>query len=124
MVISHDRWFLDRVATHILAYEDDGGVVFHEGNFSDYEEDRKRASAPPPISRSACPTANSSDPRGRLCLRMAGAPMLQCHAVSNARRITTNAMSDYPVERRHFLRAHGSTSRWRCTRAAASGTSV
>ena len=41
MVISHDRWFLDRVATHILAYEDDGGVVFHEGNFSDYEEDRR-----------------------------------------------------------------------------------
>jgi ATP-binding cassette ChvD family protein len=41
MVISHDRWFLDRIATHILAYEDDGNVVFHEGNFSDYEEDRK-----------------------------------------------------------------------------------
>jgi len=40
MVISHDRWFLDRVATHILAYEDDGSVVFHEGNFSDYEADR------------------------------------------------------------------------------------
>ncbi|GHD21182.1 energy-dependent translational throttle protein EttA [Halioglobus japonicus] len=42
MVISHDRWFLDRIATHILAYEDDGGVVFHEGNFTDYEEDRKK----------------------------------------------------------------------------------
>lgn len=41
MVISHDRWFLDRIATHILAYEDDGGVVFHEGNFNDYEEDRR-----------------------------------------------------------------------------------
>jgi len=41
MVISHDRWFLDRIATHILAYEDDGGVVFHEGNFTDYEEARK-----------------------------------------------------------------------------------
>ncbi len=40
LIISHDRWFLDRVATHILAYEDDGGVVFHEGNFTDYEEDR------------------------------------------------------------------------------------
>ena len=39
LVISHDRWFLDRIATHILAYEDDGNVVFHEGNFSDYEED-------------------------------------------------------------------------------------
>ena len=41
MVISHDRRFLDRVATHILAYEDDGGVVFHEGNFTEYEEDRR-----------------------------------------------------------------------------------
>ncbi len=41
LVISHDRWFLDRVATHILAYEDDGSVVFHEGNFTEYEEDRK-----------------------------------------------------------------------------------
>ncbi|MEM6545149.1 MAG: energy-dependent translational throttle protein EttA, partial [Pseudomonadota bacterium] len=42
LVISHDRWFLDRIATHILAYEDDGAVVFHEGNFSDYEEDRRK----------------------------------------------------------------------------------
>ena len=42
LVISHDRWFLDRIATHILAYEDDGGIVFHEGNFSDYEEDRRK----------------------------------------------------------------------------------
>nr|MDJ0878759.1 energy-dependent translational throttle protein EttA [Halieaceae bacterium] len=41
LVISHDRWFLDRVATHILAYEDDGNVVFHEGNFTDYEEDHR-----------------------------------------------------------------------------------
>jgi ATP-binding cassette ChvD family protein len=41
LVISHDRWFLDRIATHILAYEDDGNVVFHEGNFSDYEADRR-----------------------------------------------------------------------------------
>ena len=41
MVISHDRWFLDRIATHILAYEDDGTIVFHEGNYSEYEEDRR-----------------------------------------------------------------------------------
>lgn len=41
LVISHDRWFLDRIATHILAYEDNGGIVFHEGNFSEYEQDRK-----------------------------------------------------------------------------------
>ncbi len=40
LVISHDRWFLDRIATHILAYEDEGNVVFHEGNFSDYELER------------------------------------------------------------------------------------
>lgn len=41
MVISHDRWFLDRIATHILAYEDDGSVIFHEGNYTEYEEDRR-----------------------------------------------------------------------------------
>jgi len=40
VIISHDRWFLDRIATHILAFEDDGNVVFYEGNFSDYEKDR------------------------------------------------------------------------------------
>ena len=39
LVISHDRWFLDRIATHILAFEDDGEVVFHEGDFSEYHED-------------------------------------------------------------------------------------
>ncbi len=39
MVISHDRWFLDRIATHILAFEDDGEVVFIEGDFSEYHED-------------------------------------------------------------------------------------
>lgn len=42
MVISHDRWFLDRIASHILAFEDDGSVVFFEGNFQDYEADRHR----------------------------------------------------------------------------------
>lgn len=41
MVISHDRWFIDKLATHILAYEDDGSVVFFEGNFSDYEANKK-----------------------------------------------------------------------------------
>ncbi len=39
LVISHDRWFLDRIATHILAFEGNSEVVFHEGNFSDYHED-------------------------------------------------------------------------------------
>ena len=42
LVISHDRWFLDRIATHILAYEDDGNVIFHEGNYSEYEDDRRQ----------------------------------------------------------------------------------
>ena len=40
VIISHDRWFLDRVATHILALEGESQVRFYEGNFSDYEEDR------------------------------------------------------------------------------------
>ncbi len=42
IVISHDRWFLDRVATHILAFEGDSRVVWFEGNYADYEVDRKR----------------------------------------------------------------------------------
>lgn len=41
-MISHDRWFLDRVATHILAFEGDSVVRWFEGNFSDYEAFRKR----------------------------------------------------------------------------------
>ena len=42
VVISHDRWFLDRIATHILAFEGDSKVEFFDGNFSQYEEDKKR----------------------------------------------------------------------------------
>jgi sulfate-transporting ATPase len=42
VVISHDRWFLDRIATHLLAFEDEGRVVWFEGNYADYEADRKR----------------------------------------------------------------------------------
>ena len=42
LVISHDRWFLDRVATHILAFEGDGSVAFFPGNYTEYEEDRRR----------------------------------------------------------------------------------
>ena len=42
LVISHDRWFLDRIATHILAFEGDSRVVWFEGNYQDYEEDRRR----------------------------------------------------------------------------------
>ena len=42
VVISHDRWFLDRIATHILAFEGDSKAVWFEGNYADYEADRKR----------------------------------------------------------------------------------
>ena len=42
LVISHDRWFLDRIATHIMAFEGDSQVTFFDGNFTEYEEDRRR----------------------------------------------------------------------------------
>jgi sulfate-transporting ATPase len=42
IVVSHDRWFLDRVATHTLAFEDDGSTFWYDGSYSDYEADRKR----------------------------------------------------------------------------------
>lgn len=52
LVISHDRWFLDRVATHILAFEDSGEIVYLEGNYREYEEDfRRRTGAEPGINR-------------------------------------------------------------------------
>ena len=41
LVISHDRWFLDRIATHILAFEDDSSVNFFDGNYTQYEADRR-----------------------------------------------------------------------------------
>ena len=41
VIISHDRWFLDRIATHILSFEDEGKVVWFDGNYSDYEADRR-----------------------------------------------------------------------------------
>ena len=46
VVISHDRWFLDRIATHMLAFEGDSQVVWFEGNFSEYEEDKRRRLGP------------------------------------------------------------------------------
>ena len=42
LITSHDRWFLDRIATHILAYEGDSQVVWFEGNYEDYETDKRR----------------------------------------------------------------------------------
>ena len=54
LVISHDRWFLDRVASHILAFEDSGEVVWHEGNYREYEDDfRRRTGAEPGVNRRA-----------------------------------------------------------------------
>jgi ATPase subunit of ABC transporter with duplicated ATPase domains len=46
VIISHDRWFLDRIATHILSFEGDSHVEWFEGNFQDYEEDKKRRLGP------------------------------------------------------------------------------
>jgi ATPase subunit of ABC transporter with duplicated ATPase domains len=52
LVISHDRWFLDRVSTHILAFEDSGEIVFLEGNYREYEDDfRRRTGAEPGVNR-------------------------------------------------------------------------
>ncbi|MOA16492.1 putative ABC transporter ATP-binding protein [compost metagenome] len=42
VIISHDRWFLDRICTHILAFEGDSQVYFFEGNYTEYEENRKK----------------------------------------------------------------------------------
>ena len=57
MVISHDRWFLDRIATHILDYQDEGKVEFFEGNFTEYEEYKKRTLAQTRWSRSVSSTS-------------------------------------------------------------------
>jgi ATPase subunit of ABC transporter with duplicated ATPase domains len=46
LIISHDRWFLDRIATHILAFEGDSQVYWFPGNYSEYEEDRRRRLGP------------------------------------------------------------------------------
>ncbi|MGQ0701248.1 MAG: energy-dependent translational throttle protein EttA [Panacagrimonas sp.] len=54
LVISHDRWFLDRVATHILAFEDSGEIVYLEGNYREYEDDfRRRTGSEPGVNRKA-----------------------------------------------------------------------
>ena len=44
IVVSHDRWFLDRICTHILAFEGDSEVIWYEGNYTDYELDRRKRS--------------------------------------------------------------------------------
>jgi hypothetical protein len=60
VIISHDRWFLDRIATHMLAFEGDSQVEWFEGNYQDYEADRHRRSAPTPTSRTASSTSRWS----------------------------------------------------------------
>ena len=61
LVVSHDRWFLDRVATGILAFEGDGKVVFHEGDYSAYEARRKAAEeARAPVRAERAPKARAS----------------------------------------------------------------
>lgn len=57
MVISHDRWFLDRIATHILDYQDEGKVEFFEGNFTEYEEYKNARWAQTRWSRSVSSTS-------------------------------------------------------------------
>ncbi len=58
VIISHDRWFLDRVATHILAFEGDSQAVWFIGNYSEYEEDRRRRLGAAADGRIALPIAN------------------------------------------------------------------
>lgn len=53
IIISHDRWFLDRVATHMLAFENESSAVWFPGTYSEYEEDRRRRLARQPINRTA-----------------------------------------------------------------------
>ena len=69
VVISHDRWFLDRIATHMLAFEGDSEVVWFEGNYQDYEADRKRrlgadgrSAAPDQISQADATVASRRPP--------------------------------------------------------------
>jgi len=66
MVISHDRWFLDRIATHILACEGDSKWVFFDGNYQEYEADKKRRLG----EEGAKPTLIRFEPKGRLNLLM------------------------------------------------------
>jgi ATP-binding cassette subfamily F protein uup len=62
LVVSHDRWFLDRVATGILAFEGAGKVAFYEGNYSSYLDKRAAAPAPAPAAAAARPSAAPSAP--------------------------------------------------------------
>ena len=71
VVISHDRWFLDRIATHMLAFEGDSRVVWFEGNYQDYEADRQ-----PAPGRRGGPAAPDQVPQADALTRIAARPAL------------------------------------------------
>ena len=102
VVISHDRWFLDRIATHILAFEGNSEVVWHEGNYQSYIEDLRSGRAPTPTSRTAWRTRSSFERstlariafplRGRAVWRAVVVGMLA--VVSASARAQTSTTSD------------------------------
>lgn len=63
VVVSHDRWFLDRICTHILSFEGDGNVVFYEGSYSDYEEYKKARNGGKELPAQALPQTDGINPR-------------------------------------------------------------
>ena len=77
VVISHDRFFLDRMATHILSFEGDSHVEWFEGNFADYEEDKKRRLGDAAVD----PTASSSSASSGVNRSGSGAPAM-AHSLS------------------------------------------
>ena len=83
VVISHDRWFLDRIATHILAFEGDSQVDWFEGNYQDYEADKKRRLG-----------AEADNPYFTLC-----ATTLSQNAVSRKKRANTCRAIPWSVQR-------------------------
>ena len=89
VVISHDRWFLDRIATHILAFEGDSEVVWFEGNYQDYEADRKRrlgaaADQPHRIRNAGSSLARTVSHEGAKTRRISVPMLLHCSFVTFA----------------------------------------
>ena len=104
IVISHDRWFLDRIATHILAFEGDSHVEWFEGNFTDYEADRKKRLGEEAQPRRVKFVASrvcrvwTKRGRGRICRPRASSSRL-------ARRLSaaSSAFATRPFNSRHWL---------------------
>src|SRR3546814_15707960 len=81
VVISHDRWFLDRIATHILAFEGDSHVEWFEGNYAEYEADRRRRLGH---------AARSGERRvGQECVRKCRYRGVPCHYKKNTNNNTS-----------------------------------